>query len=63
MELGFERKNECRSAGRRQRRLNRASWWFNRMREVVDHALDWEPLPQARPQQVWLELPQQSRSA
>jgi len=25
------------------RRLSRANWWFNQMREVVDRAVDWQP--------------------
>jgi hypothetical protein len=32
----------------------RAQWWFQRMRLVVDRALDWQPAPQPPPEQVWL---------
>jgi len=39
----------------RQKRLNRASWWFNRMRSIVDTAFDWKTAPQPRPEQIWLE--------
>jgi hypothetical protein len=35
-------------------RGSRAAWWFQRMREVVDHAVEWSPAPPARPQQTWL---------
>lgn len=38
---------------RRQRRLNRAQWWFQRMRQMVDRAVDWQPAPLARPEQIW----------
>jgi len=56
MELGF--KNACRQASlsARQKRLNRASWWFNRMRNVVDRAFDWKVAPAAKPEQIWLEV-------
>ncbi|HWI55968.1 MAG TPA: hypothetical protein VNZ22_01990 [Bacillota bacterium] len=29
----------------RQRRLNRAQWWFNRMRQVVESAREYSPAP------------------
>ena len=32
---------------------NRAQCWFERMRQVVDLALDWEPAPAPRPEQTW----------
>jgi hypothetical protein len=38
---------------RRQRRLNRAQWWFQRMRQIVDRAVDWQPTPPPRPEQIW----------
>jgi hypothetical protein len=53
MELGFGRERVCPSVNRRQRRLNRARWWFERMREAVDRALDWQPAPPPRPEQIW----------
>lgn len=39
---------------RRQRRLNRAQWWFQRMRQMVDRAVDWQAAPLPRPEQIWL---------
>ena len=39
---------------RREDRMNRAAWWFNRMRAVVNNAMDWEPAGQPRPEQTWL---------
>ncbi len=31
--------------GLRRRRQSRSHWWFDRMRQVVDEALDVEPAP------------------
>ena len=53
MELSLEKPSVCRSIGRRQRRLSRANWWFDRMRAAVDRAFDWKPVPPARPEQIW----------
>jgi hypothetical protein len=55
MELGLSKSQACRSVNRRQRRLGRANWWFQQMREVVDKALDWQPAPPARPEQIWFQ--------
>jgi len=35
------------------RRQSRARWWFQRMRQVVDLAVDWQPTPRPRPIQIW----------
>jgi hypothetical protein len=53
MELSLEKARVCPSLNRRQRRLNRANWWFERMREVVDRAFDRQPAPAPRPEQTW----------
>lgn len=53
MELGIGKTRVCPTANRRQSRKSRASWWFDRMREAVDKAMDWQPAPPARPQQIW----------
>jgi hypothetical protein len=53
MELEIGTVRNCPSARRGQRRSGRASWWFDRMRQVVDRALDWQPAPPARPEQIW----------
>jgi hypothetical protein len=55
MELGLGKARVCNSTNRRQRRLGRANWWFQQMREVVDKALDWQPAPPARPEQIWFQ--------
>jgi hypothetical protein len=28
-------------------------WWFQRMRQIVDRAFDWQPAPPPRPEQIW----------
>ncbi len=56
MEMSFDR--GLPRAPRRQRRLTRAQGWFQRMRRVVDRALDWQPVPTARPEQIWFPDPQ-----
>ena len=50
LEMSFGGTRGCSS--KRQRRLSRAQWWFQRMRQVVDGALDRHPLP-PRPKQTW----------
>ncbi len=37
--------------------FRRAQWWFRRMRQIVDCALDWEPAPPPRPEQPVIQLP------
>jgi len=32
--------------------FRRAQWWFRKMRQVVDSALDWQPAPPPRPEQI-----------
>ncbi len=54
LELGLPSRHGRRAA--RNRRVQRANWWFTQMRRVVDHARDWQPDPPARPEQVYLTL-------
>ena len=51
MEMSFEAGGVRFS--QRQRRVPRAQWWFQRMRQVVDRAIDWQSVPQCRPEQMW----------
>jgi hypothetical protein len=53
MELGFDKARVCPSVRRRQSKSTRAKWWFDRMRDAVDRAIDWQPAPAARPEQIW----------
>ncbi len=61
LELSLSNARGCQPLGRRQRHLSRARWWFDRMRRVVDRAMDWAPAPPARPEQIW--FPQASMPA
>ena len=54
MELGFGGMQRLSLLPRKQQRALRASWWFERMRAVVDSAFDWSAAPQPRPEQIWL---------
>jgi hypothetical protein len=46
-----------RSQGRaRERRVQRANWWFSRMRQAVAGAVDWQSTPPAQPEQAYLTL-------
>ena len=62
LELSLAGANRCPGVVRRERRLNRADWWFDQMRQVVDRAMDWEPTPRFQPEQIWLtEAQKQNR--
>jgi len=56
IEMSLENRPRLRPAIGRQRRLRRAHWWFQQMREVVDRALDRDPAPPARPEQIYFSL-------
>jgi hypothetical protein len=32
--------------------IRNPQWWFQRMRQIVDRALDWQPAPPPRPEQI-----------
>jgi hypothetical protein len=53
MELGFSGAKPVIMA-RREGRIQRAAWWFAQMRQVVDRAMDWQPVGEPRPEQTWL---------
>lgn len=59
MEMSFGRGS--RVNGRVQARTNRAQWWFRRMRQIVDLATDWQPVPPPRPVQIWFPAAKSSR--
>jgi hypothetical protein len=54
MELMFNNAQACQPRSRRRHRPYEASWWFARMRQVVDGAFDWRPALPPRPEQRWL---------
>ena len=56
LELGFNPDIQCRGANGapRQSRVARAAWWFARMRDVVERAMDWNAAGDPRPEQIWI---------
>jgi hypothetical protein len=56
MELTLNAKATRLGRQARQKRRQRAQWWFGQMRRVVDAAMEWRPGPEARPEQVYLTL-------
>jgi hypothetical protein len=57
MELSLQATSSFRPAMRGARRPRRAHWWFQRMRQIVERALDREPAPQPKSEQIYLSLP------
>ena len=47
LELHFQNRQRCLTRTASRRRTN-AQRWFNRMREIVDNAVDWRPAPEPR---------------
>ena len=43
LELSLKSKQMRATARQKQRRQQRAQWWFAQMRKVVDTALEWKP--------------------
>ena len=56
MELGIEKQAAIRGSKPRQASSRRAGWWFHRMREVVDKAMDFKPRPAPPAHQTSLTL-------
>lgn len=56
LEMGLEGnvKTNCRPRGAQPQK--RAQWWFNQMRVLVNRAVDWNPAPPARPEQIYFPL-------
>lgn len=54
MELGFNGTGRLARRERRERRLARAAWWFDRMRAAVDGATGYSTGPAPRPEQTFL---------
>ena len=52
LELGFNGTPPRISGRRRETRVTRAQWWFNRMRAAVENA--WQEQAQPRPEQIWM---------
>ena len=54
LELGFGEIKIVAQVTRRERRITRAAWWFDHMRQIVDRAMDWQAAGEPRPEQTWL---------
>ena len=54
LELGFNGIIPRPNAARREGRIARANWWFARMRDIVENAMDWEVVGEPRPEQIWI---------
>ena len=39
---------------RKQTRVERAQWWFTKMRATVDNAMSWNAKPTPPAEQIWL---------
>jgi len=57
LEMSFKASIRCRQEARGRQRRSRAQGWFNRMRAVVDNALDQNPAPPPGAEQGYLTLP------
>ena len=53
LELGFNPQSRYTPLPRRTTRIERAAWWFGKMRAAVDNAVVWTPKPTPPPEQIW----------
>jgi hypothetical protein len=54
LELGFNGLPPQTNTVRREGRIARANWWFAKMRESVENAMDWQTAGQPHPEQIWM---------
>lgn len=54
LELGFNGLAPQIKTARREGRIARANWWFAKMREAVENAMDWQTVSEPRPEQIWM---------
>jgi hypothetical protein len=54
LELGFGGLPLKSNSGKHEGRIARANWWFAKMREAVENAIDWPAASQPRPEQIWM---------
>ena len=52
LSLGNPRLASSPRVNRRPSSFN-SRWWFQRMRQIVDCAFDWQPTPSPRPEQIY----------
>jgi hypothetical protein len=60
LELSLEKPAALHPHVRQHRRRQRARWWFDRMRQVVDRALDRRPASEPKPEQIYFSLGRQA---
>jgi hypothetical protein len=53
LELGFDPRSRVVLPHRRVTRIERAAWWFGKMRAAVDGARIWTAKPTPPPEQIW----------
>jgi hypothetical protein len=54
LELGFSGRPQQQNFQRHTGRVARAAWWFARMREAVEEAIEWPAAHPPRAEQIWL---------
>ena len=54
LELGFNGLPPQTNSTKREGRIARANWWFTKMREAVENAMDWQTVNEPRPEQIWM---------
>jgi len=54
LELGFNGIQTPADGARCEGRIARAGWWFGRMRNIVENAMDWSAAAEPRPEQIWM---------
>jgi hypothetical protein len=54
LELGFNGIAPQTNSTKREGRIARANWWFAKMREAVENAMDWQAAGEPRPEQIWM---------
>jgi hypothetical protein len=54
LELGFNGTQTRIFGRRREQRMARAQWWFAKMREAVENAVNWQNDAPSRPEQIWM---------
>ena len=54
LELGFNASSPRIYGRKREERVARAKWWFDKMRAAVENAMDWQQQNQSRAEQMWI---------
>jgi hypothetical protein len=54
LELGFNGTQSRIFGRRREQRVARAKWWFDKMRKTVENAMDWQDQTPLRSEQIWM---------